>query len=427
MSTAAEEAIERAKAIAARLSGESTAAPPAAQSSALDIAAAAQAALASTTLPASDGSSGKRKRWGVDGASGEALPGLEDAAKRMKGGAEPQQRRVWVSTNTRPASHFMLYLGQGDKLEGIASQLHPDLKIELKGRGSSRTPLPPGMPEEPLHVLVEGDPSVVIQAESMVEDLLRQAETAALQQDAIEPAGSTYQAPSASSATPGYTPAPVAALIHGHSAAPTEMLEEQIGVPNGLVGFIIGRGGENITSMQARSGCKVQIQKEHEMMPGQTQRVITLTAPTKESIDMCRGLIESMVADRIRTTNSSATLGSAMSTGGNPQQIKLNEALGAGHSLVTVRVPDSDVGLIIGSKGTTIRSIQDRSGANIQIPQVADPDNPTVRTVSITHPHVEGANVAKQLIEELLASKAQQNQSGPYTSIQVAVSLTELS
>jgi len=430
MSTAAEEAIERAKAIAARLSGESTpAAPPASSPGtqhAIDVAAAAQAALASALggAPAAiDNTSGKRKRWGVsddNGGGGEVLPGLQDAAKRLKANAEPQQRRVWVSTNTRPASHFMLYLSQGDKLSGIATQLHPDLKIELKGRGSSRNPPPPGMPEEPLHVLIEGDANFVVQAETMVEDLLRQAETTALQQDAIEPSA-TNQA-LANSAAPGYTPAPVAALIHGHTAAPSEILEEQIGVPNGVVGFIIGRGGENITSMQARSGCKVQIQKEHEMMPGQTQRVITLTAPTKESIDMCRGLIENMVADRIRTTNSTATLGSAMSTpGGNTQQIKLNEAIGAGHSLLTVTVPDGDVGLIIGRGGATIRSIQDRSGANIQIPQGADADNPMQRTVSITHPHVEGASVAKQLIEELLASKSQQNQSGPYTSIQVAV------
>lgn len=450
MSTAAEEAIEKAKAIAARLSGETTSAAASAPAPAPDaasqqqhahhVAAAAQAALANALggSPADGSSSGKRKRWGISddpttGGSngGEALPGLEDAAKRLKAGAEPQQRRVWVSTSTRPASHFMLYLSQGDKLSSLASQIHPSLKLALKGRGSSRNAPVPGMPEEPLHVLIEGDPTVLTQAETMVEDLLRQAETAALQQDAIAPAstGST-QDPSSSASATGYTPAPVAAIIHGHNTAPSQMLEEQIGVPNGVVGFIIGRGGENITSMQARSGCKVQIQKEHEMMPGQTQRIITLTASSKDSIDTCRGLIENMVTERIRTTNSSATYGGTgvgfggMSSSSNTQQAKLNEAISAGHSLVTVTVPDGDVGLIIGRGGATIRHIQDRSGANIQIPQQGDADNPTVRTVSITHPHVEGANVAKQLIEEMLASKAQQNQAGPYTSIQVAVRIS---
>lgn len=429
--SAAEEAIERAKAIAARLSGANAAPAPVAD--AQDVAAAAQAALASAGVGTAESSSTKRKRWGVsDDANGtsannaEALPGLQDAAKRLKAGSEPQQRRVWVSTSTKPASHFMLYLSQDDKLAAIAAQLHSSLKIELKGRGSSRNPPLPGMPEEPLHVMIEGDASVLANAETMVEDLLRQAEAAPLLQDAIEPASSTLnnqQAPSSSA--PGYTPAPVAALIHGQPSSggvPLQMLEEQIGVPNGVVGFIIGRGGENITSMQARSGCKVQIQKEHEMMPGQQQRVITLTANSKEAIDTCRGLIENMVAERIRTTNSTySAASSAPPPGSSTQQHKLNEAISAGHSLVTVTVPDGDVGLIIGRGGATIRSIQDRSGANIQIPQQADADNPMARTVSITHPHVEGANVAKQLIEELLSSKAQQNQSGPYTNIQVAV------
>ena len=72
----------------------------------------------------------------------------------------------------------------------------------------------------------------------------------------------------------GYRPAPVASLIHNPSGAMGgTLLEEQIGVPNGIVGFIIGRGGESIASMQARTGCKVQIQKENEMQPGKDQGV----------------------------------------------------------------------------------------------------------------------------------------------------------
>jgi far upstream element-binding protein len=108
--------------------------------------------------------------------------------------------------------------------------------------------------------------------------------------------------------------------------------------------------------------------------------------------------------------------------GGGTQAAKLHEAISAGHQLVTVIVPDGDVGLIIGRGGATIRDIQDRSGANVQIPQAGDVDNPMVRTVSITHPHLEGAQAAKQMIEGLLASKSQQSSFGPQTSIQVMVS-----
>jgi far upstream element-binding protein len=439
MSSAAEEAIQKARTIAARLSGDNTGATADTQH-ALDIAAAAQAVLesalgqpAATDVATSSSAASKRKRWGVaDDTAAEVLPGLEDAAKRLKATAAPLQRRVWVDTSNKPAGHFASYLTEGDKTQHIVGELHPDLSIQLKGRGSSKNPPPPGMPEEPLHVLIEGPPEVVSKAETMVEDLLHQAEAAPLQQSNDDPSSIAENAADAhdsSNGTPGYTPAPVAALIHGTTFAGNhygnygEMLEEQIGVPNGVVGFIIGRGGENITSMQARSGCKIQIQKENEMTPGQTQRVITLTATTKESIDSCRGMIEAMVQDRIRTTNSSVSMASAMSTpgGGGTQAAKLQEAIVAGHQLVTVIVPDGDVGLIIGRSGTTIRDIQDRSGANIQIPQQGDADNPTVRTVSITHPHLEGAQAAKQMIEQMLASKSQQNSFGPQTSLQVMV------
>jgi len=73
-----------------------------------------------------------------------------------------------------------------------------------------------------------------------------------------------------------------------------------------------------------------------------------------------------------------------------------------------VQVPNNDVGLIIGKGGTTIRSIQDRSNANVQIPQGPDADNPMIRTINITHPAKEGADFAKTLIEEIMKGKINQ-------------------
>jgi hypothetical protein len=45
-----------------------------------------------------------------------------------------------------------------------------------------------------------------------------------------------------------------------------------------------------------------------------------------------------------------------------------------------------------------------------------------VRTVNITHPNAEGANFAKQMIEEVLASKAAANGGNQETTIMVNVS-----
>jgi hypothetical protein len=91
-------------------------------------------------------------------------------------------------------------------------------------------------------------------------------------ESASAPSATTTTTDANGTTTEGYRPAPVASLIHNPHVGVMAgtLLEEQIGVPNGIVGFIIGRGGESIASMQARTGCKVQIQKENEMQPGKT-------------------------------------------------------------------------------------------------------------------------------------------------------------
>ena len=156
-----------------------------------------------------------------------------------------------------------------------------------------------------------------------------------------------------------YTPKPVASLLglagggapsghYGPTPGSTTFVEEKIGVPNGVVGFIIGRGGESILSMQRRSGCKVQIQKEFEMAPGSTQRVITLTADTKDSVDMARGIIEGMVKEKMLEQQQQQGggagrvggpgLGAGGGAGVDPQTARMNQAIAEGHAVVKVPV-----------------------------------------------------------------------------------------
>jgi far upstream element-binding protein len=408
MSTTAEEALSRAKAIAARLSGN-------------DSTNGGGDAAPTTT---------KRKRWGVApaivAAVQETLPGL-DAAKRAKTSTDQNtSKRIWVpTTKERPVSHFFSFFSS--RLEEITDKVNAEnpaaqekVKVELKGRGSSNRPPLPGIPEEPMHVVISGPDDLILTADTLLDALISEAEKAPVE---CAPADESAQKNSLALTTnnslqSSYRPATVAQLISNNPVLNNDMdnlMEEAINVPNGVVGFLIGRGGETISSMQARSGCKIQIQKEHELQPGQTHRVITLQAATQDSIDQCRGMIESMVQDRIRAAGGGTTTGS--------KDLKVNEAVAAGHRLVEVKVPDADVGLIIGKGGSTIKHIQDTTGASIQIPPSGNLDDPSVRTVSVTHPTEEGARMAKHQIEELLKSKPSfSKDQGQQLTLQILVS-----
>ena len=50
------------------------------------------------------------------------------------------------------------------------------------------------------------------------------------------------------------------------------MTSEQIPVPDRMVGMIIGRGGEQITKLQADSGCKIQMAPDSGGQPEREAR-----------------------------------------------------------------------------------------------------------------------------------------------------------
>ena len=282
----AEEAARKAREIAAKLLGGSSNDT----TSAVNGSAATDSAGATT---------GKRKRWGVapsttatTATTAASLPGWDQVAKKMKQDSEPVQKRVWITSTSkdRPAWHYVTYMSP--KFPDLATQAQKEhgngddssktkVEIKFKGRGSSRQPALPGIPEEPLHVFLEGPEEMVEAAETMVEDLLQEAERAEVTVDVTQEeefqndpsiaeaaAHSMNDQQLALMANAGgggagghYRPASVAQLIgqthQAHNAANIPMTEwesEDLQVPNGVVGFIIGRGGETITSMQARTG-----------------------------------------------------------------------------------------------------------------------------------------------------------------------------
>jgi far upstream element-binding protein len=68
-------------------------------------------------------------------------------------------------------------------------------------------------------------------------------------------------------------------------------------------------------------------------------------------------------------------------------------------------VPNDKVGLVIGRGGSTIKMIQDDTGAHIQIPQQADGEDPNYRTITISASSNEAAEAAQGQINGILAGQ----------------------
>ena len=361
MPSSAEEAIARAKAIAARLAGTANsmatpttgmAAPSPAQLPAAVVdpatARAAQEALDMAlggAVSGGAGPTGKRKRWstGDDAADGSKRPATvaadsSDAAAALSianaaesalaaafaaGSAKSvvgkTSRKLPIPTEKYPGYNFVgLLIGPGgSKQRDLVARAGGDVRISVRGDTSGG---------EGLHVHLEGSPECVDSADSMISELLRDPRKAD-EEKARQLGGVTGAIDGAGLATSKstYIPQPVASLIgngggghYGPSPGNDQFVEEKIGVPNGVVGYLIGRGGENIISMQRKSGCKVQIQKEHEMEPGSRQRVITLTADNRDGIDSARGIIEAMVQEKVAQAGGSGIgMGGGVGVGGS--------------------------------------------------------------------------------------------------------------
>lgn len=80
-------------------------------------------------------------------------------------------------------------------------------------------------------------------------------------------------------------------------------VSDQMTVPDHTVGLIIGRGGETIRDLQARSGCHVNIVAEHKSVEG--FRPVNLIG-SYAAIAMARQLIEDIVHSDTRAGNTPA-------------------------------------------------------------------------------------------------------------------------
>jgi len=158
---------------------------------------------------------------------------------------------------------------------------------------------------------------------------------AAAPQVVMAPAPSAVPSGVPTLATPA---APVVAAV----SAPVEQEFEETGQVSMLyVGRVIGKGGEMIRDLQARSGCRIDVDQN---VPEGAPRIITYRG-TRNAIDFAKQLISILCTEH-----------------GKEAELPLGQAMKK-----LVLVPSTVIGKIIGRGGEMIRELQSKSMAKIQV------------------------------------------------------------
>uniref|UniRef100_A0A4W4FP90 K Homology domain-containing protein n=1 Tax=Electrophorus electricus TaxID=8005 RepID=A0A4W4FP90_ELEEL len=166
---------------------------------------------------------------------------------------------------------------------------------------------------------------------------------------------------------------------------------EEFKVPDGMVGFIIGRGGEQISRIQQESGCKIQIAPDSGGMP---ERSVTLTG-SPDSIQTAKRLLSEIVEK------------------GRPSPFHHSD--GPGMSVQEIMVPASKAGLVIGKGGETIKQLQERAGVKMVMIQDGPQNTGADKPLRISGDPFK-VQQAKEMVLDLIRDQGFREQRGEYGS-----------
>uniref|UniRef100_A0A8C0BY02 Far upstream element-binding protein 1 n=1 Tax=Buteo japonicus TaxID=224669 RepID=A0A8C0BY02_9AVES len=156
------------------------------------------------------------------------------------------------------------------------------------------------------------------------------------------------------------------------------VMTEEYKVPDGMVGFIIGRGGEQISRIQQESGCKIQIAPDSGGLP---ERSCMLTG-TPESVQSAKRLLDQIVEK------------------GRPAP-GFHHGDGPGNAVQEIMIPASKAGLVIGKGGETIKQLQERAGVKMVMIQDGPQNTGADKPLRITGDPYK-VQQAKEMVLELI-------------------------
>ncbi|XP_059452976.1 uncharacterized protein LOC132183632 isoform X2 [Corylus avellana] len=186
--------------------------------------------------------------------------------------------------------------------------------------------------------------------------------------------------------------------LHSVPAAPAsygfQSSSKKIDIPNGRVGVIIGKGGETIKYLQLQSGAKIQVTRDMDADPNSPTRMVELMG-SPEQIAKAEQLISEVLSE---------------AEAGGSGIVSRRVTGQSGSDTFVMKVPNNKVGLVIGKGGETIKNMQARTGARIQvIPLHLPPGDTSIeRTLQIdgTNEQIESA---KQLVNEVISENRVRN------------------
>ncbi|KAI8837691.1 hypothetical protein BJ741DRAFT_577284 [Chytriomyces cf. hyalinus JEL632] len=158
-------------------------------------------------------------------------------------------------------------------------------------------------------------------------------------------------------------------------------------VPADRVGLVIGRGGETIKMLQAKTGARITVlQDGPNMQPG--TKIVNIQG-SDDQIEEAKRMVDDIVTARVMVGGGGGQYSGGGGGGGGYQPPP-------GQEMEEVRVPNDKVGLVIGRGGETVKGIQNTYGVRLQIEQQPDPSGE--RVIKVSGPNRDGINAAIEVI-----------------------------
>jgi len=207
----------------------------------------------------------------------------------------------------------------------------------------------------------------------------------------------------------------------GGGAGGNNATTKDIEVPSDKVGLIIGHKGATIAQIQSQTGVYIQVHQPQPGEPHRPMRTVTLRGTT-EQIDAGEAEVR-RVCSQTREAMGGVGGGYGGYGGyggggghghGPPSRPGLGYTLPPGGIEEIVSVPSSTIGLVIGSRGDTIRAIEDRTKAVVQVVKEQEGTDRQMRDIKVCG-MPDAVAAARQEIESIVGGTREAQAMGlPY-------------